>query len=132
VIALTDTRDHRLAGIPGLLEAALLPVARGQQAGRLAVQVDAGLFAQAELRQIVVHAVDAHVHRQPVIVDIARLGDGAAQVDDAVPAAFPVTELVAAVGQPEKTGVGNGVRRLAQAQFEPASAMNGLIVDPGG
>jgi len=71
--ALTDARNHRFAGIPDLLEAALLPLTRGQQPGRFTFQIDAGFFAQTELRQIIVHAVDPHVHRQPVIVDIARL-----------------------------------------------------------
>src|SRR5690606_21521524 len=89
-VALADGGIDGVAGVPGLVEAAPLPLARGADAGDLADQVDAGRVAEAELVEPGVHAVHAHLHRQLEVIAVDRLRQRFAQVDPAVAAAAPV------------------------------------------
>ena len=71
IVALADAHRDGVAGEPLLLEAALLPFLRGQQSADFAVDVDAGLLAEAELADELVDGVDAQILRQAVEIGVA-------------------------------------------------------------
>src|SRR2546427_272648 len=100
VVALADARGDRVAEIPFAMllaiilagKALALPLARGQHAGQLPFDVDAGLASEAELRQEVVRDVDVAVGSEHVIVRVAGDDDRLGYVDVPVPALLVVVE----------------------------------------
>ena len=62
VVTLADAQRNRLTRVPALLfggaESAPFPFGRGQQAGHLAIDVDAGLAPEAHRVELLVHQVD--------------------------------------------------------------------------
>ena len=102
-VALADAEVHGLARKPDLvrrlLEGVLLPLGRGQQAGLLAADVDAGERAVAEGRHELGDALGADGRGEAVEVHVAGLGDRVLQVDVAVPAALAFAEQQAAAGR---------------------------------
>ena len=83
---LTESPGYQ-APSDGLRVALHLPFARGQDAGLLAGDVDAGELAEAEGREELVDAIHAQLGGQRIEIDVAGFGDGGAQVDRAVHAA---------------------------------------------
>ena len=96
VVALADADRDRLARIPLLLEAPLLPRRRRQDAHLLALDVDAGDLAEAEGLHEVVDRVDAEVVGELVVIDVARLDDRLVHVDRTERHLVAVAEAVAA------------------------------------
>src|ERR1700694_3218273 len=100
VVALADADRDGLAGVPllllGSLEALHLPFRRRQHAGGLALQVDAGAFAEAEVLHEARNGVDPQVVRHLVVVGIGGNGDRFVEVDYAVPAGLGVAGAPAA------------------------------------
>ena len=107
VVTLADAQRDGFAGVPfllfGLLVGLLLPRGRRQQAGDLALDVDAGAPPESERRELIVHQVDAEFVGQRVEVHVARFDDGAAHVHDAAALVFGAAEAPAA--EHEKAGV---------------------------
>ena len=110
VEALADADADHVGRIPAAEflfvagEAARLPFLGRQHADGLAVQIDAALAAQAELRQRRVDLVYAHVPGQLVEEGVAGDFDRALQIDHAVAGLLAVAELVAGAGQGEVAG----------------------------
>ncbi len=90
--------------IRGTLEGLALPFRRGQQAGLLAADVDAGERAVAELGQEVRDALAADRRGETEEVHVAGLRDRVGQVEVAVPAGLALAEQQAAAGQVEHAG----------------------------
>ena len=109
---LTDPGNQRLPGIPSLAVGAPLPLARGDQSASFAPQTNAGRLAEAEIRQIFVHAVDAQGMGEHVEIDIAGLLDRFFDPDDPMPARPPIaiSTIGAGQGEPSTTPcLGSGV-----------------------
>src|SRR6185436_21104179 len=105
VVALADANRDGVADEPLLLEAALLPVLRGQQPVDFAFDVDTGFAAQAELADEIVDGVDAEVVGQTVEIGIAGLDYRLVHVDQAVTARLPVAVGAAPGWEPEITRI---------------------------
>ncbi len=122
-LALPDGHVH---GVPGLPRA-LAPRAGGRERHEpesLAAQVDAGRRAQAEGLRVPGHRVAADLEAGLVEVDVARLGDGGAQVHVAVPARLPVLERP--VTQAELPVAVDPVHRGERALLEPGRGHDDL------
>ncbi|EWS55907.1 hypothetical protein X551_01244 [Methylibium sp. T29] len=128
VVALADAERDGLAGVPllqlRLLVVLALPLGRGQHAGDLAVDVDAGAAAEAEGLELLVDQVHAHVGGQLVVVDVARLDDRAVHVHHAQPAVTVAAEAV--VAEHEDAVVVGGLLRRALAGFQRGDRHEGL------
>ena len=107
VVALTDAQRNGLSRVPLLLISALvgllLPFGRRQQSCDLAIEIDAGLAAEAERGELRVDQVDPHLVGQGVVVDVARFDDRAAHVHD--PAALVLGAAVAVAAKYEEARV---------------------------
>ena len=133
VVTLADADGDSFAGIPFLLlrfaKALFLPFLRRQHALRLALDVDAGAAAEAQLAHEAGDGVDAHVAGKHIVVGIAGLHDGLVHVDHAVPALLVVAEGMAA--ESEKTRIRDGLLRRTLAQFQRRQRHEGLECRPG-
>ena len=81
--ALADGRVERVAQIPLFLQQLLLDRRAGDDAGRLAGQRDARLFAEAVLAGILVQCVDAHAAAHFVKIHVIRHGEGPLEIQPA-------------------------------------------------
>src|SRR2546425_12175951 len=120
VVALADADRDGLAGVPllllGPLEALHLPFRRGQHAGGLALQVDAGALAEAEMLHEAGDGVDPEGVRHLVAVGVRGHDDRLVQVDHAVAAGPGVAEAPAA--EVEVARVEDRAARRALAELE--------------
>ena len=120
VVALADADRDGLAGVPllllGPLEALHLPFRRGQHAGGLALQVDAGALAEAEMLHEAGDGVDPEVVRHLVVVGVRGDDDRLVEVDHAVAARLGVAKAPAA--ELEVARVVDCAARGALAQLE--------------
>ena len=120
VVALADADRDGLAGVPllllGPLEALHLPFRRGQHAGGLALQVDAGALAEAEMLHEAGDGVDPEVVRHLVVVGVRGHDDRLVEVDHAVAAGPGVAEAPAA--EVEVARVVDRAARRALAELE--------------
>src|SRR5262249_11161036 len=115
VIALADARRDAVAEIPLAVlfavllsgEALPLPIARRQHAGKLALDGDAGLATQSELRQEPECVVDIRFPREDVVVRVAGDDDRLVHVDAPVPAGLVIVEAVRGARELEVTGIGD-------------------------
>src|SRR6185312_8248728 len=98
-VALADADAHRVARVPLLPETLHLPRLRRREPGKLALDVDAGLLAEAEAREEIVDRVDAELVGEPVEVGVARDDDRAVHVHQAVAALLPVAVAVRDAGE---------------------------------
>src|SRR5207247_3821658 len=96
-------------------KALALPLARRQDTGKLAFDVDAGLGAEAELREKIVRHVDLGFAGEHVVVRVAGHDDRPGHVDVAVAAGLVVAEAMCAAGELIETGVEDLLRRGAFA-----------------
>src|SRR5262249_54563306 len=102
VVALADAGGYAVALIPlamlfpvvGAGKTLALPVTRRQHALELAVDVDAGLAAEAELRHEPVSVVDVGLAAEDVVIRVAGRDDRFVHVDGAVTALLVVHEAV--------------------------------------
>ena len=90
-LRLADAGDDRLTRIPGLVKRLAFPFARGQQALALAGYVDPGNRAKSELREVIMHAVDAKIHGQLVKIGVHRLLQRRLHIHPAIPIRLVVT-----------------------------------------
>ncbi|VVE43807.1 hypothetical protein PNO31109_04294 [Pandoraea nosoerga] len=129
VVTLADAQADRLAVVPlllrGLLVGLALPFGRGQDAARLALDVDARELAEAERRHEVVDRVHAEVVREHVVIRVVRDHDRAIHVDPALTVAHVVAERV--VAQRERARVLEAPVRRAFAQFERGERHERLV-----
>src|SRR5690606_35275505 len=79
--------------------AALLPLARGHQAGGFLEDVQRHAGAEAEAGHVGVQLVDAQLVGQVVEIGVVGTGDGQLQVHPAVAVTVPVAVTVRDVGQ---------------------------------
>ena len=96
-------------------EALPLPFPRRQHAGQLALDVDAGLAAEPELRQEAVRVVDVGLARQDVVVRVAGSHDRLVHVHGAVAALLVVVEPMRGTGELEISGIEDRLRRRTLA-----------------
>src|SRR5690606_29300781 len=118
-ITLTNGRIHRFAGIPRLANGFLLPLPGRQYATTGLRHVYAGVTAESESKQKVVHHVDAHICCEIVKINITGLVYGFFQIDHVVPATInppgPVVVNMAAAIELEMSWILHLVFAGAQA-----------------
>ena len=129
VVALADAHADGLARKPLLLrrsalEALDLPFRGRQHADELALDVDAGLRAEAELADEARHDVDAEIVGEGVVVGVAGHDDRLVHVDVAVAARLVVAEAV--VAEHVVAGVEDRLGRRALAELERGERHVGL------
>ena len=124
--ALTDADDDRLPGKPHLLVAPAFPFPGRAYALALADQIDARLFAEAELLQVLLQLVDADFMGKLVEEHVAGLGDGGVHVHGAMPPLLPVAVLVIVAGKLEITGTVFLFLEIQKAQLQAGQAHEGL------
>jgi hypothetical protein len=126
VVALTDAGGDAVAEIPLAVflaivlagEALTLPVARRQHARELALDVDARLASETELRQEAKGVVDVGLARENVVVRVARDDDRLVHVDAAMTARLVVIEAVRGARKLEVTWIRDRLRRRAFSRRE--------------
>src|SRR5438034_979383 len=122
-VPLADAEAHRLSREPHAVlrtrERLLLPLARGQDPGLLAADVDAGRLAKAERSHERGHAVDPDLVGEAVEVDIARARDGIVEIDRAVMLVVVFTVDEGAARQMERAGAVAVRQRVHHVIGEP-------------
>src|SRR6185436_8645463 len=117
-VSLPNARRDRVAEVPLAVllavlragEALPLPFARRHDPRELALDVDAGLAAEAQRRHEPVGVVDVRVVGEQVEVGVARHDDRLGHVDHAVPALLVVAEAVRGAGELEVAGAAHRFR----------------------
>ena len=118
VVALADARLVHLAGVDRLVEDAFLPGVVGNDAGRLAGQVDAGLLTEAPLVGEVRQAIDPEAPGHLVEEGVGRVGEPVVDRQRPEPGPVPV---VVAIAPDREVGMGHEPRlRRDLAVLEPA------------
>src|SRR5690606_4020379 len=115
---LADAGDHGFADIPGLAAVLRLPFRRRHDAYAFADEVDAGALAESVLAHPPGEAVDAHVHREPVVIGVDRGRDRLAQVGPAMAAGVRIAIAAALAGNVELARGHDPVFRGAQPAVE--------------
>src|SRR6266545_6103409 len=134
VVALADAGGDRITEIPFAMlvavalagESRALPVARRQHARKLALDIDARLVAEAQLRHEARVVVDVRLVREHVVIRVARHDDRLVHVDRAVTAGLVVAETVRGARDLEKARIVDHLRRGALARGERAQRKEGL------
>ena len=129
VVALANAQGNGFARIPALLlrlaVGGALPFSGGQDASRLAQNVNAGELAKTEGLHLIVDQIHAHVAGQQVVIGVTRLHHRFIHVHHAVTTLFVVAKTV--VAKLEKPGVRNLLRRVALARLQGRQGHEGLI-----
>src|SRR5262249_14080424 len=95
-VALPDRYRQSLAGEPGTMEPALLPLRVGNRAALLVLEPDAGREPETQAPRVLGDEVHAEPLSGLVEEDVARLDDGLVEAHVAVPAMAPAAEEVVA------------------------------------
>ena len=111
---------------PFLFETSLLPFLRGQQPGRLALNIYAALMAKPKLPDETKNIVHAEFVGQAVVVGVTRNHNRFTQIHTAVPACFPISIAMAATRQRKVAGVGNSIGGRALVKLQSRHRHEGL------
>src|SRR5262249_40523317 len=101
---------------PWLLESLEFPLGVRNKPGLLVVEVDAGLFPEAEGARPFGDLIDAQFVADLIKIDVARLHDAAAEIDRAVALFLPVAEDM--VAERKRAGAAEVRVGLYRAFFE--------------